>query len=67
MTEEKQERMKKDMEVIAKVVEENREGLSKLAKEDEAKRKRDRGIKNYLRRIKRHFKEEKAETVEIKV
>lgn len=67
MTEEKQERMKKDIEVIAKVVEENREGLSKLAKEDEAKRKRDNGIKSYLRKIKKRFKDERAETVEIEV
>lgn len=67
MTNEKQERLKRDMNAIAKVVEENREGLSKLAEEDEAEKKRNKGIKNYLKKLKDHFKDKRAETVEIEV
>ncbi|MFT4867754.1 MAG: hypothetical protein ACI9LV_000358 [Candidatus Nanohaloarchaea archaeon] len=65
--EKREERLKKDIDAMAKVVEENREGLSKLAEEDEAEKKRGRGIKGYLKKIKNRLKDKRAETVEIHV
>lgn len=66
MTEEKPdyEPSEEEIEALKQVVEESREGLSKLAEEENAAERRD-VLKNLLRKIKARLGQSKAETTEI--
>lgn len=59
---------KEDKDFIEKVIETNKEGLKRLASEEDAKEKRNNSIKSKVKRALkklRKSKEEKAEFVEI--
>lgn len=62
-----EERLSKDLEVMVEVVDESREGLSKLAREEEAEKERSGSIKGIIRKIKNLFRNKQVKTAEITV